>query len=260
MRLAAKLAGAAKQDSSPSAVRAKATIRHNVLTAIGAERAHVFDGFAGSGHMFGLVWRHAASCTGCDKRFFRDGRVAFVADNVRVLRAIDLGRFNVFDFDAYGSPWEQITIVLARRRLQTGESIGLVLNGRAGHEHAPGQPLGGPSVDVRNAERHGGTDWRPRRHHRPGDCATGPPHGGDHPASLGGERQEGILDALHRPGAGCTVVNPGSELETLRRENADLKRQVVELRQAVDALLQPAPSELLSANLTISRSRKTSGP
>ena len=36
----------------------------------------------------------------------------------------------------------------------------------------------------------------------------------------------------------------------LARENADLTRHNKELREAIDALLQPAPSELLSANLT----------
>jgi hypothetical protein len=45
----------------------------------------------------------------------------------------------------------------------------------------------------------------------------------------------------------------------LARINADLERHNRELRQAVDALLQPAASELLSANLTESERRKTSG-
>ena len=45
----------------------------------------------------------------------------------------------------------------------------------------------------------------------------------------------------------------------LARVNADLERHNRELRQAVDALLQPAASELLSANLTESERRKTSG-
>jgi hypothetical protein len=35
----------------------------------------------------------------------------------------------------------------------------------------------------------------------------------------------------------------------LRRSNADLERQNKELREAVDALLQPAPSELLPQNM-----------
>src|SRR5262249_50784150 len=35
--------------------------------------------------------------------------------------------FTVFDFDAYGSPWDQFTILAARRRLQPGERLGIVL-------------------------------------------------------------------------------------------------------------------------------------
>jgi peptidoglycan hydrolase CwlO-like protein len=41
---------------------------------------------------------------------------------------------------------------------------------------------------------------------------------------------------------------------------ADQQRQIVELRGAVDALLQPAASELLSANFTERDRRKTSDP
>ena len=40
-----------------------------------------------------------------------------------------------------------------------------------------------------------------------------------------------------------------AEIEALTRVNADLKRQNHELREAVDSLLQPAPSELLAKNL-----------
>jgi hypothetical protein len=45
----------------------------------------------------------------------------------------------------------------------------------------------------------------------------------------------------------------------LARKNADLDRHNRELRDAIDALLKPAPSELLSENLTESERRKTSG-
>jgi hypothetical protein len=45
----------------------------------------------------------------------------------------------------------------------------------------------------------------------------------------------------------------------LARKNADLDRHNRELRDAIDALLKPAPSEVLSENLTESERRKTSG-
>ena len=114
------------------AERAKADIRRRVLEAI--ERPVVFDAFAGAGVMHGAVWHEAAGYVGCDTAFFRDGRLAYVADNRRVMRAIALEAFNVFDFDADECPWEQV-LILARRRpaLRAGERLGLaVSDGTAG--------------------------------------------------------------------------------------------------------------------------------
>ena len=109
------------------AERAKADIRRRVLEAI--ERPVVFDAFAGAGVMHEAVWHEADGYVGCDTAFFRDGRVAFVADNRRVMRAIGLEGFNVFDFDADDCPWEQV-LILARRRpaLRAGERLGLALS------------------------------------------------------------------------------------------------------------------------------------
>jgi hypothetical protein len=116
-----------KKDNSRVAEKAKLTVRQNVLAAIGAADAHVFDAFAGEGRMYREVWRQAASYVGCDTDLFMDERLAFVADNRRVLRAIDLGRFSIIDLDSYGSPWEQIYIIAARRALAAGDRLGLVI-------------------------------------------------------------------------------------------------------------------------------------
>jgi hypothetical protein len=115
-----------KTDNNPQAFKAKVQIRENVLKAVGA-KAVVFDGFAGSGEMYSAVWRHAAGYTGCDLKWQRDERLMFSADNRRVLRAIDLAPFTIFDLDAYGSPWEQAIIIADRRRVQPGELFGLIL-------------------------------------------------------------------------------------------------------------------------------------
>jgi hypothetical protein len=110
------------------AKRAKIEIRRNVAAAIGGVPLHVFDAFAGAGVLHRAVWRDlAASYTGCDKRYFKDGRRVFVADNRRVLRALDLSRFNVFDLDAYGSPWEQAVIIAAKRKLAPGERAAIIV-------------------------------------------------------------------------------------------------------------------------------------
>jgi len=117
--------GEKKVDNASRGKAAKVEIRRNVMAALG-EPARVFDGFAGAGHLYRAVWREAASYTGCDQRYFADGRRMFVADNRRVLRSLDLAAFNLFDLDAYGSPWEQALIVAARRRVAPGERIGMV--------------------------------------------------------------------------------------------------------------------------------------
>lgn len=129
--MAFKGIGGTKTDNHPQARKAKVVLRQNVLAAIGA-KAVVFDAFAGSGEMYSAVWKNAAAYTGCDLKPQSDGRLMFCADNRRVLRAIDLAKFSVFDFDAYGSPWEQAIILADRRRVKAGEKIGLLLTEGAG--------------------------------------------------------------------------------------------------------------------------------
>jgi hypothetical protein len=120
-----------KTDNNPQAFRAKVAIRRNVLEAVGADKG-VFDAFAGSGEMFSAVWKDAKLYTGCDQKPQRDGRQLFCADNRRVMRAIDLKPFSIFDFDSYGSPWVQAIIMADRRRVAAGELLGLVLTEGAG--------------------------------------------------------------------------------------------------------------------------------
>jgi hypothetical protein len=110
---------------------AKIAIRRNVLEAVGRD-AHVFDAFAGAGEMHREVWHDAAGYVGCDKIWYRDGRVAFAADNRRVMRSIDLTEFRIFDFDSFGSPWEQTVILAARRPVAPNERVGVVLTEGSG--------------------------------------------------------------------------------------------------------------------------------
>jgi len=114
-----------KTDNSERGKADKIAIRRAVLAQF--SEAHVFDGFAGSGILFRAVWAKATSYAGCDLRFFRDKRTAFVCDNRRLMRCLDLKTFNVFDFDSYGGPWEQCMILAERRPVAPGERVGLVL-------------------------------------------------------------------------------------------------------------------------------------
>lgn len=120
-----------KTDNNPQAFRAKVAIRQNVLKAVG-QSAAVFDAFAGSGEMYSAVWKDARHYTGCDQKPQRDGRLMFCADNRRVMRAIDLAAYSIFDLDSYGSPWVQAIILADRRRVGAGELLGLVLTEGAG--------------------------------------------------------------------------------------------------------------------------------
>jgi len=142
MGMAALLKGLPKVASTGRAMAAKVAIRAKVLAEIGAANARVFDAFAGEGHMHKAVWSQAYDYVGCDKLFIRDDRPAFVADNRRVLRAIDLSRYNLFDLDAYGSPWEQVCIIANRRKLKPGERLGLVITEGEGMK----MKMGGMSV------------------------------------------------------------------------------------------------------------------
>jgi len=107
------------------ALKTKITVRDRILQEIG--EASVFDAFAGSGKMYREVWHRAQAYVGCDLRWYPDQREAYVCDNTRLLRALDLQRFNLFDLDAYGSPYTQLAIIAARRRLAAGDRVGLVL-------------------------------------------------------------------------------------------------------------------------------------
>lgn len=112
------------------AENAKAELRRRILALI--DNPSVFDAFAGHGAMHDAVWKDADRYVGCDLDYWRDSRYAFVADNRRVMRSIDLTGFNIFDFDAFGSPWEQVWIMIRRRPVQKGERLGVILTEGSG--------------------------------------------------------------------------------------------------------------------------------
>jgi hypothetical protein len=115
-----------KTDNKAAAMAAKVELRQNVKTALGD--CHVLEAFCGLGHIHAAVWTDVASYTGIDVRWsMADRRRRFVGDNRRVLRAIDLPPFNVFDLDSYGSPWEQAVIIASRRTWAKGERGAIVV-------------------------------------------------------------------------------------------------------------------------------------
>lgn len=122
----------AKVHNSPAALAAKVELREHALADLRGRGApvHVLDVFCGpTGEMWSHVWKDGAdSYTGIDEAYvWPDPRRRFVGDNRRVLRAIDLARYNVFDVDAFGSPWEQLVIIMARRAWKLGELGAVVI-------------------------------------------------------------------------------------------------------------------------------------
>lgn len=114
-------------ENNPRGKRAKLEVRQRALTWIGAANARVFDAFAGNGAMWRDVWRGAADYAGCDVRAIYDlDRPLFHHDAERVMRAIDLNAFNVFDLDAFGSPWPVAWVLSQRRQLGAGEKVAII--------------------------------------------------------------------------------------------------------------------------------------
>lgn len=117
----------AKTHNRANAVHAKQQLRRNILAEL--RPARVFDAFCGPKRGGSSdAWDRADSYVGCDTVWRPDDtRRRFVGDNRRILRSVDLAGYNVFDLDAFGSPWEQALIVAARREWKRNERGALVL-------------------------------------------------------------------------------------------------------------------------------------
>lgn len=142
-------------DNRPSAASTKIQLRQGVLDAIDGPR--VFDAFCGiDGYTHQQVWHRADHYVGVDKEYrWPDPRRRFVADNLDVMAAIDMQDFNVFDFDAYGSPWTQMLALSKTRQWEPGEKGAVVItDGSAGRIRFGGLPAAMAEVlgvDVRQA-------------------------------------------------------------------------------------------------------------
>jgi hypothetical protein len=116
-----------KTDNARGAHAAKLEMRRRVLEHVHPSR--VFDAFCGLGEMWSGAWSRAEEYIGCDSREWspEEQHPRIVCDNQLAMRALDLQRFNVFDFDAYGSPWDQMVILASLRSWSPGEQGAVVL-------------------------------------------------------------------------------------------------------------------------------------
>jgi len=102
----------------------KVKIRKDLLT--GFDNPAVLDCFAGGGRIYQEVYQ-GMNYLGLDRKKGVDDRVLLCIDNRRYLRSADLSRFNIFDLDAYGSAWEQLYIILGRRRFIPHERVAIFI-------------------------------------------------------------------------------------------------------------------------------------
>ncbi len=121
-----------KVDNRPAALDAKLDLRRRVLSAMPGAR--VFEAYCGdTAAKMWPAWAGAAKHVGCDVRYtWPDPRQRWVGDALRVMRAIDLSEFDVFDVDPYGEPWSAMVILAARRQWARGERGAVVLTDGAG--------------------------------------------------------------------------------------------------------------------------------
>jgi hypothetical protein len=85
-------------------ISAKKDIREFVMSQIAKQS--VLEVFSGLGEMYNSVWHKADDYQGIDKVKVFDSRDTLCGDVHKLIRRADVQRFNIFDIDAYGSPYE----------------------------------------------------------------------------------------------------------------------------------------------------------
>ena len=93
-------------------ITSKVDIRKESLKFI--KDSSVLEVFCGAGEMYKDVWQEANNYTGIDKRKFFDKRHTLCGDALSVVKQIDISGYNIFDIDAYGSPYH-ILLEIAQR-------------------------------------------------------------------------------------------------------------------------------------------------
>jgi len=105
-----------KLDHSAGGFRVKAALRIAAIQELGTE-TRVLDAFAGKGDLWRCVEGQVGPLSVMHVDKAQGGASTLHADNRRVLRSLDLSRFDLVDLDAYSMPTDQVEI-LARRRYQ----------------------------------------------------------------------------------------------------------------------------------------------
>lgn len=103
--------GNPKTDNSH--VELKSHLRRRLLP----KDARVLDLFCGRGEMYhGTYKGRVKEYRGVDKEKVHDTSLCTIDDNMAWVKTHDIERFNVFDLDDYGSPWDLIYLVMSKAK------------------------------------------------------------------------------------------------------------------------------------------------
>lgn len=95
---------------------AKVRLRVDFIKSLGKTEISVLDAFAGEGKVWERIQHmlpdHKITYLGIDKKKYSRPDV-IMGDNQKVMRGIDLTKFDLIDLDAFGFPWEQLEICAA---------------------------------------------------------------------------------------------------------------------------------------------------
>lgn len=103
---------------------AKQKLRESIFDNI--KDCSVLEVYCGSGEMYKAVWCKAQKYTGIDKVKYFDERHTICGDAEKAIRLVDVNAYNVFDVDAYGSPYEILDFIV-KKIDQTHKKIGFVI-------------------------------------------------------------------------------------------------------------------------------------
>jgi len=104
-------------------------IRENVLKNIGKE-VHLLEPFAGDGQIYNKCYKgRVESAVGIEKSEITPdcGRKIYRGNYSKLLRTMDVSKFNVFDIDSYHSPWYPFWTICNRLNRSEFDKIGFVL-------------------------------------------------------------------------------------------------------------------------------------
>lgn len=111
---------AKKVDNSNEAQK-KALRKMAVAACRNPERPAVLDAFAGYGKMWEGV--DMSKYTPIEKNPDKNPPGVIHADNVKVLRSIDLSKYDVIDLDAYGFPTKQLCAIIENGSMAPGTVV-----------------------------------------------------------------------------------------------------------------------------------------